>query len=90
MNRRTITVATLTGLAAPLFAGLAAGYLLADTPPPSTAPDPKPARFQIINTEVAVFLLNTTTGDTWRWTIEDNNEMGWQYHDRPPELTPAP
>ena len=52
----------------------------------SSPPDPDPARggFHIQGTDLGVFLVDSRTGDTWKWFYNhEEGSMGWQYHTVP-------
>ena len=54
----------------------------------SSPPDHDPARggFHIQGTNLGVFLVDSRTGDTWKWFYNhEEGSMGWQYH-----AVPAP
>lgn len=65
---------------------LAVGLASGDSPEPSPRPSPEPVRagFHIQNTDFRVFLVDSRTGDTWKWYVTresgDIKSMGWQYH----------
>ena len=54
----------------------------------SGPPERRPERsgFHIQGTDLGVFLVDSRTGDTWKWFYNhDEGSMGWQYH-----AVPAP
>ena len=62
-----------------MVAGIALGAWLSGGNPAEAQAAPA-ARFQIVDTEMGNFVLNTSTGDTWKWWADREAErMGWQY-----------
>ena len=51
-------------------------------------PENLPLRYTIVDTDLGNFLLDTSTGDTWKWFYNaeagpQEDSMGWQYFDKP-------
>ena len=46
-------------------------------------------RFTIVDTDLGNILLNTRTGDTWKWysvSTDNGSNMGWQYFALPKQI----
>jgi len=69
---------------------LAGGYLAAsDSPSPDVqlSAVQEQAGFHIQNTSLGVFLVDSRTGDTWKWYANlDAGRIGWQYFARPSRI----
>ena len=66
---------------------LALSVSLAHSETGSSTPDHDPDRggFHIQGTDLGVFLVDSRTGDTWKWYVDrsasgDITGMGWQHH----------
>ena len=45
-------------------------------------PENLPFRYTIVDTNLGKFLLDTSTGDTWKWYASEG-DMGWQFFAKP-------